>query len=541
VALLPGDKNNFSISEEDMQVLEFNSLSVCPVAPKIILSPSQRKAAEGVLLGLRRGDFAVLQDFASDGKTTVLGYVEEQLGGSRIDIREFLSTLASYEPMAVEEAFLHLVEAELAKSHELIIFDDLHLIKNVVESSAYMRQNLFDATLTSVLMSAANARKKLLFATGEIPAPLSRRAHSWFIGDFDVADFEVICSAYLGSAVCHELDFAEIHRFAPSLNAHQLRKGALWLSHELRPTTALFLDYLNEHNLVSNVKIEEVEPVTWNDLRGVDDVIRALEVKIAFPFENRELAAQFGLKPKRGVLLSGPPGTGKTTIGRALAHRLKGKFFLVDGTVIAGSHRFYEEIDRVFSAAKRNAPSVVFIDDADVIFGGEKESGLYRYLLTKLDGLESADSGRVCVMMTAMEPSDLPAAMLRSGRVELWLETRLPDGPARTEIFRARLGPLPPPLCTADVETLAEASRGCTGADLKAIIEDGKLQFAYDLNTGKDCQRIEQYFIDAIKEARQNRAKYRRRKPVLTGEVQMFGFAGETKSRTTADPSREIE
>ncbi len=107
--------------------------------------------------------------------------------------------------------------------------------------------------------------------------------------------------------------------------------------------------------------------------------------------------------------------------------------------MIADSNNFYAEINRVFSAAKRNAPSIVFIDDADVIFEGHKEDGLYRYLLTKLDGLESASSGRVCVMITAMEPADLPAALLRSGRIELWLETRLPDESARAEFFAKNL------------------------------------------------------------------------------------------------------
>ena len=124
-------------------------------------------------------------------------------------------------------------------------------------------------------------------------------------------------------------------------------------------------------------------------------------MKIALPFGNDALARELDWKPKRGVLLAGP-GTGKTTIGRALAHRLQGKFFLIDGTVNAGAGRFYERVDEVFEAAKGNAPSVIF--------------------LTIMDGLESARSGQVCVI-TAMDATALPPALLRSRRGELWLTT----------------------------------------------------------------------------------------------------------------------
>lgn len=508
-----------------MQKIEL-VLPVDQVVSPLTLSPSQRRAAEGVMRGLERGDCAVLQDRRSDGKTTALGYVHRKLGGVLIGVRKFLTKLAAYGPVAIEEAFLDLIDEQLAE-HDLLIVDDLHLVKNVVESCDYIRKNLFDAVLAAALESAASARKKVLFACDEIPDVLSRRAHSWFIHDLAADDFAAICSAYLDPAVWRGLNFDEIHRFAPSLNAHQLRKASLWLSYEPELTTARFLEYLNTHNLVSNVEIKEVEAVTWNDLRGVDDVIQALEAKIALPFENREWAARLSLKPKRGVLLAGPPGTGKTTIGRALAHRLKGKFFLVDGTMIAGSPSFYGEIDRVFEAASRNAPSIIFIDDADVIFGGNEERGLYRYLLTKLDGLESASSSRVCVMMTAMEPADLPAAILRSGRIELWLETRLPDEAARREIFRGHLAALPPPFSDVDTVPLALASQGATGADLKAIIEDAKLLYAHDQTKKKPERPVEEYFLEAIATIRQNRRRYQKRKPAQLLEAPSIGFRAE--------------
>jgi transitional endoplasmic reticulum ATPase len=296
-----------------------------------------------------------------------------------------------------------------------------------------------------------------------------------------------------------------------------LRNACVWLRREASVGTENFIQYLREQDMASNVEIEEVAKVCWSDLQGVDEVIQALEAKIALPFENDVLAAELSLKPKRGVLLAGPPGTGKTTIGRALAHRLKSKFFLIDGTMIAGSHDFYSKIHDVFESAKRNAPSIIFIDDADVIFEGEKERGLCRYLLTMLDGLESASSERVCVMMTAMEPGNLPAAVLRSGRVELWLEMRLPDEAARAVILRGQFSQLPALLREVDVDAVvgavASASSGLTGADLKAVVEDGKLLFAYDKAHGKTGRPLEEYFLEAIETIRSNRRNYVRRKP----------------------------
>jgi transitional endoplasmic reticulum ATPase len=507
-----------------MQILEFVPPAERSAGRGFRLSPAQRDAFEGLLLGLERGSVVLLRDAASDGKTTVLNHLQVKTGAVMIGMDGFLKKLAAGPPMAMEEAFLDLIEEALPAT-DLLIVDDLHRIRDACDNCNSPRSGLFATVQASILEHASRAGKKLVFATDSAPDALTCRAHSWLIRDFAAEDYEAIWSAWLDPAAVGRMNFAEIHRFAPSLNAHQLRKAAEWLSKEPGADTARAMEYLGEHNLASNVEIAEVEAVDLRDLKGVDDLIRELEAKVVLPFENRAMTAELDLKPKRGVLLAGPPGTGKTTIGRALAHRLKGKFFLIDGTMISGSRDFYSKVNDVFEAARRNAPAVVFIDDADVIFEGEDgDRGLYRYLLTKLDGLEGAGAGRVCVMMTAMQASSLPAAILRSGRVEVWLETRLPDDAARTEILLAKLIRLPEPLRSVDVRKLTPAMRGLTGADLKALVEDAKLLFAHDLSTGVALKTSERYFLEAVDTIRKNRRSYSKKRRVEFSEGEPIGF-----------------
>lgn len=442
-------------------------------------------------------------------------------------MRQFMESLAGHQPYAIEEAFLDMLDRAVV-NHNVVIVDDLHLVTNVVGGFQYPRTYLLDAALTAVLADAAIQRKTLIFGVeDDAPWSIHRRAYTWEIAGFTAADYRFLCEAYLDAEAAGGLDYARIFRFAPVLNAWQLKNACNWLRQEHGFDTLRFVEYLQSQDMASNVEISEVQRVDLNDLKGADDVIRALESKIALPFENDELASRFDLKPKRGVLLAGPPGTGKTTIGRALAHRLKSKFFLIDGTMIAGTDNFYCQVREVFDAAKKNAPSIIFIDDADVMFEGSEDRGLYRYLLTMLDGLESASSGRVCVMMTAMNVGSLPHAMVRSGRIELWLETRLPDHDARAAILGARLEKLAPPIGEADVARLASASRGLTGADLKAVVEDGKLLFAHDVANETPQREVEDYFLEAIDTLRRNQTRFARRRPTRLPGAAPVGFIGE--------------
>ena len=143
-----------------------------------------------------------------------------------------------------------------------------------------------------------------------------------------------------------------------------------------------------------------------------------------------------------------------------------------------------------------------------MIFESGEEHGLYRYLLTMLDGLESNSAARVCVMMTAMDVGNLPPALVRSGRIELWLETRLPDEAARTAILNDLLATAPELLRGAGVSQVVDETADFSGADLKRVVEDAKTLYAYDRATGQPERGITDYFLLAVNDVRTNKQRY---------------------------------
>jgi SpoVK/Ycf46/Vps4 family AAA+-type ATPase len=125
-----------------------------------------------------------------------------------------------------------------------------------------------------------------------------------------------------------------------------------------------------------------------------------------------------------------------------------------------------------------------------------------------LAGLGSASAGRVCLMLTAMDVGHLPPALLRSGRVELWLEMRLPDAGARAAILGQHLADFPADWGPVDLAALAGGSEHCTGADLKRLAEDGKNLLAADLAQGLPPRPPTTYFRAALATLRANKERY---------------------------------
>jgi len=475
------------------------------------LIPAQDSAYKILKYAFDAGGLLLLSSHSGRGRTTILRKLHEETGGGFVTAREFIETSADRHPLSLEETLYSVVAASL-RENKIVYVDDIDLIHEATSSCHfYPRGEYVETALLELSDWALREGKKLVVSTdGSIAKTFAKRSFSASIPRYTAADYGALLEILAGAEQSSGLDAEKIFRFAPKLNGHQIKAACDWLRVSGPFSTDRFIEYLRSQRLASNVDLGEVQEDPLHDLFGVDEVVRSLEIHIVLPLTDDELTAELGLRAKRGVLLYGPPGSGKTTIGRALAHRLRGKFFLIDGTFIAGTSNFYGRVNQIFEAAKENSPSVIFIDDADAIFEDGEERGLYRYLLTMLDGLESEGTARVCVMMTAMNLSHLPPALVRSGRVELWLEMKLPDEDARRRILEKHMHGLPAELAGCDALRVLAATEGFTGADMKRLAEDAKGFFAFDRASKAPLREATEYYLEAAAGVRENKARYER-------------------------------
>ena len=222
--------------------------------------------------------------------------------------------------------------------------------------------------------------------------------------------------------------------------------------------------------------------LTYEDIGGLGDQVKRIREMIELPLRFPQIFARLGIDPPKGVLLHGPPGCGKTLIAKVIANETDAYFLHLSGPEIM--HKFYGESEAhlrsVFEEAKKNAPSILFLDELDAIapkreeLGGEKqvERRVVATLLAEMDGLENR--GELIVIGATNLPNILDPALRRPGRFDREIVIPIPDKNGRREILTIHTRGMPLAE-VVDLDRLAFLTHGFVGADLAALAREAAM------------------------------------------------------------------
>ena len=240
----------------------------------------------------------------------------------------------------------------------------------------------------------------------------------------------------------------------------------------------------------------DIPKVSYDDLGGLKDAVAKIREMVELPLRHPELFKRLGVEPPKGVLLHGPPGTGKTMLAKAVAGETSSNFISIGGPEIMS--KFYgeseEKLRDIFKDAEENGPSIIFIDEIDSIAPkrdntpGEEERRIVAQLLSLMDGLNSR--GKVVVIGATNRPNSIDEALRRPGRFDRELEIGVPDRNGRLEILQIHTRGMPLS-SDVDLDILANKPHGYVGADLSALCKEGAMAALRRVLPGVDVEMNE--------------------------------------------------
>ncbi len=228
----------------------------------------------------------------------------------------------------------------------------------------------------------------------------------------------------------------------------------------------------------------EIPEIQWDEVGGLEEIKERLKESVEWPLTQSELFNHFGIKPPRGIVLFGAPGTGKTLLAKAIANEAKANFISIKGPELISKWVGESEraIREIFKKAKQSAPSVIFLDEFESIAhmrsGGSASEGsdvanrVVNQLLASMDGVESLDG--VIVVAATNRPEMIDPALLRSGRFERVLHVPPPDEKARMAIADIHTSGMPIAK-NVDLKKVFKGLDGFTGADIEAVCREAGL------------------------------------------------------------------
>ncbi|MEP2236590.1 MAG: CDC48 family AAA ATPase [Alteripontixanthobacter sp.] len=255
---------------------------------------------------------------------------------------------------------------------------------------------------------------------------------------------------------------------------------------QVASTTPKGIVHIDENTEVE-LRAEFEEPrdgravVNYDDVGGMQDTIQQLREMVELPLRYPELFTRLGVDPPKGVLLHGPPGTGKTRLAQAVANESDAEFFTINGPEIMGSGYGESEkaLREVFENATKSSPAIIFIDEIDSIapkrdkVPGEAEKRLVAQLLTLMDGLEARSN--LVVIAATNRPDAIDEALRRPGRFDREIVIGVPDESARREILAIHTRGMPLG-DKVELNELARTTHGFVGADIAALAREAAIE-----------------------------------------------------------------
>ncbi|MBP7120456.1 MAG: CDC48 family AAA ATPase [Methanolinea sp.] len=228
----------------------------------------------------------------------------------------------------------------------------------------------------------------------------------------------------------------------------------------------------------------EVPDVTWEDVGGLEDVKEELREAVEWPLRYPHVFAKLATKPPKGILLFGPPGTGKTMLAKAVANESECNFISVKGPELLSKWVGESEkgVREIFRKARQASPAIIFFDEVDALVpkrgsymgSSHVTESVVSQILTELDGLEELKD--VTVIGATNRPDMLDPALMRPGRMERHIYVPPPDAESRKKIFEVYLKDANA-ILTGDVkiDDLVATTDGYVGADIEALVREAKL------------------------------------------------------------------
>jgi len=300
--------------------------------------------------------------------------------------------------------------------------------------------------------------------------------------DVDLKDLSSELHGYTGAdikSLCREAALKSIRRYLPEIDLETEKIP----SEVLQSMQIKLIDFYDAmHEVIPTAMREfyvERPKVWWQDVGGLDDIKKSLTDNLIIAMKEPSKFTSMGIRPPKGALIYGPPGCGKTLLGRALATETGANMILVRGPEILSKWLGESEkaVREIFRKAKASSPCVVIFDELDSLAryksgeGGASETVLSQ-LLTEI---EEGVSSRVVVIGITNRPDVLDTSLLRTGRLDLVLYVGPPDEKGRLEIIKILTKKMP---LASDVklEEIAVATQNYSGADLAALCREAAVE-----------------------------------------------------------------